>query len=1010
MTRNSKRRNPNGASGNKPSPRRGAKTKQTKVTPAKETASKVVRQTKLSFSDQVMSPASANGTVATAKAITPEARTVKIQLAHPSPPTTPERVGTTTTKPTTTNNSKKTPDDINRKNPPATAPSKDTSEDDNNKKPAAVRSPNHQQKTPPTHLAPQNPSNNTSAKDNGKKTPATDQQQKTQLKNAAETTKSTTKPTHDKDDPLDDDDGNNDNNNDDGNNSETTVTKKKTPTPNQYAPLDDENSGAKAKPKKTKKAKASKKRNDKKIPTSLQTPSETYKAIRYDGMIVLQPSEDPYQDFLKTLKAYFTIIQEVLGKDIFIASWDSEQETAFPPIKSPAKLPSSRESLGIYLGGYINPKQDGSRVYLNLRLITYKTHPVPMERFGMELAESLANSKHKMTMRRQPKPCQASRSECVGWMMYSCKSMNSETFIPALKKALKIPPDIAVGIQYRTIANEHGKKPAFDKENPPAAAIHLDIDERYALVYQAKAASLWRKNSKQRLPNGVQLRLVPCFTSATGKSMTDTQRSDAKTLLERQYYFIKEHLRILPAYFFISQLDAPLDPENTMTLRRAMMARAPKNMPTGRLIHNVDVSWNQPSKHTITSVVGRDREAQRFLVNMIPEFLHQYGEGASKWFTGAALLLYKDTKWNPEKGTTSSSKERNSEEMVKEDLWDLTDKWAKINVADTTSIRPATNTLDSPRTTAPMITNDAEHHRLASDKSVASFGNVYNRTRDADDEKEAEAQAMAAAAQATDLTGTQFEFSADQLENDRQKALNGPHSTGLSMSTAAKTTDSTRLKLKQAKEEIDILRKELTKQRLGDTPFPETEYESPETTPEVTLADSQTKQKKLKETIDKTSRDAYTERQALGAALSRNPRESIEIDSDAMEEEIVFTPIKIGSSTTDSDDTEMIDAEVINIGSSSSSSSSTDSSSESSDSSSDSESSSDSSTNSKNTQELVDSITKNTSKTEGHSGLPRDPADHQLPGSNSGSEMAHEPSLHPQGTAGDLPKAAGHGD
>jgi hypothetical protein len=262
------------------------------------------------------------------------------------------------------------------------------------------------------------------------------------------------------------------------------------------------------------------------------------------------------------LKAYFTIIQDVLGKDIFIASWDSEQEEAFPPLKNPAKIPSSRESLGIYLGGYINPKQDGSRVYLNLRLVTYKDLQVPMERFGMELADSLANSKHKMTIRRQPKPCQAAKSECVGWMMYSCKSMNSETFIPALKKALKIPPNVAVGIQYRTIANENGKKPAFDKENPPAAAIHLDIDERYALVYQARAASLWRKNSKQRLPNGVQLRLVPCFTLATGKSMTDTQRSDAKTLLERQYYFVKEHLRILPAYFFISQLDAPLGPDN----------------------------------------------------------------------------------------------------------------------------------------------------------------------------------------------------------------------------------------------------------------------------------------------------------------------------------------------------------------------------------------------------------------------------------------------------------------
>jgi hypothetical protein len=101
--------------------------------------------------------------------------------------------------------------------------------------------------------------------------------------------------------------------------------------------------------------------------------------------------------------------------------------------------------------------------------------------------------------------------------------MNSSTFIPALKKILKIPDDVSIGIQYRSIADATGKKPRFDKENPPAATIHIDIDERYALVYQARASSLWRKNSKQRLPNGVQLRLVPCFTSAIGKFMTEIQ-------------------------------------------------------------------------------------------------------------------------------------------------------------------------------------------------------------------------------------------------------------------------------------------------------------------------------------------------------------------------------------------------------------------------------------------------------------------------------------------------------
>jgi hypothetical protein len=192
-------------------------------------------------------------------------------------------------------------------------------------------------------------------------------------------------------------------------------------------------------------------------------------------------------------------------------------------------------------------------------------------------------------------------------MMYSSKTINSASFIPAIKKTLDIPEEVEIGIQYRSIATEHEKKPLYNKEDPAAATIHLDIDERYALVYQARAASLWRKNSKKRLPNGIQLlRLVPYFASTTGKSMTDNQRSDAKMLTKGHYYFVKAHLKMLPPYYFISQLDTPLSDENKITLRRAMMAQAPRNQPSSRLIHNVDIGWGQTTKYTIkiTTVIG----------------------------------------------------------------------------------------------------------------------------------------------------------------------------------------------------------------------------------------------------------------------------------------------------------------------------------------------------------------------------------------------------------------------
>ncbi len=89
------------------------------------------------------------------------------------------------------------------------------------------------------------------------------------------------------------------------------------------------------------------------------------------------------EEFIQLLKAYFQIIQDILGKDVHLAAWDKEQEQAFPPIKRHTKIPASRESLGIYLGTYVNPKTEGSKVYLNLRLVTLKTPLVPLTRFAM---------------------------------------------------------------------------------------------------------------------------------------------------------------------------------------------------------------------------------------------------------------------------------------------------------------------------------------------------------------------------------------------------------------------------------------------------------------------------------------------------------------------------------------------------------------------------------------------------------------------------------------------------
>ena len=182
-------------------------------------------------------------------------------------------------------------------------------------------------------------------------------------------------------------------------------------------------------------------------------------------------------------------------------------------------------------------------------------------------------------MNKEPQACQAVGSTCIGWFMYSTKHIDSKTFILKTKSILGIPPEIAVGISYRAIMNEYGPRPPYDGDDPLPAAIHLDIDEKFYMVYQPRASYLWRKNLKKRLPNGIQLRLVPCFSSPVGKSMTDDIRADAKILAERQGFFVKEHILRPIEYYFISLLDTAISPDNPLTLCRAMMARAPKDRP-----------------------------------------------------------------------------------------------------------------------------------------------------------------------------------------------------------------------------------------------------------------------------------------------------------------------------------------------------------------------------------------------------------------------------------------------
>jgi hypothetical protein len=885
MVRTPKRRNPSGASDKQTTPRRGEKSKQSKVTLERKMADNGARQTKLQFAAIKDTPTS-SGSLATTS-VTPETSAVAQRLKPPTPPSSPARDPKITLE--TTTRKKKTTKRKNKKN------NEITTNDDNN-------------------------------------TPS------------------------DKD-------------------ADVVIDGTRDEIPNVRAP------------------------------SASNQPSEEFRCIRYKGQIILPPSEQPFEDFVKKFREYFSIIQDILGKKVFIAAWDEEQDLSYKPLETPKSIQPRREDLAIYLGTYINPKAAGDTVYLNLRLVTYHPTPVPLERFGMELQDHLDKEKNQMVFYRQPLSCQAPKSECIGWFLHSTKTINSSAFIPAIRAALKIPNDVAIGVQYRAIANELGKKPPYDRKNRPPSALHFDIDERYAFIYQSKAASLWKKDAKLRLPNGIRLRIIPCFTTITGQSMTERQRSATNLLKERQHRFITTEVVVLPPYALIAQLDSPIDEDNSMTLRRAIMARAPEHYPSDRLIHNVDITWNQTGRHTITTCNDRLAEARRFVEGMIPEFLHRYGDGASKWFTSVGLRLYEEVTWNPDRQiTTSIAREEYAEGLLAENIWGGREVENRQAPPDPNRANPEDLETGPQEAIAP----DARYPtpRLTSDRLIASSGSAYQRPLDEEDVLAAQAKATAEAAMVIDHTGTEFEFSAEQIKRNRERADRTTPSSRYSMSTAAKTTPGTRIKLKETQEqlmesnkEIEKLRRNLAAHAAMNPPesseedsndhgrnkgrsYDPNDHRKPrahESEPDRSDSSCDT----WKHSYDKNDhRKARARRDKPGYYLDRghpikddgsessaNTLQSSNLEATsefyAAKQEQPATPTYISATR--------------------------------------------SSKFSKQKESKSPNSNKISFQPDEFSVSPQDHADHQEPGSKSGSRRANPPSDDPQGIAGDLPEDAGHG-
>jgi hypothetical protein len=171
--------------------------------------------------------------------------------------------------------------------------------------------------------------------------------------------------------------------------------------------------------------------------------------------------------------------------------------------------------------------------------------------------------------------------------------MHEDTLLSGLRKQLNIPSHVALGLRWKVIRNS--KK---GKALPPSPqALTLEIDELWYGQYSGDIAKLWKKYNR-KLVCGLQLRLVPCFTSPRMAVADDNTKMEASWMALKQQFFVNQHAMSLLVNFFIAFPDLPIvvrapeGSESNWTLRRHLMKAAPLGLPSQRLFLTVDQCYN----------------------------------------------------------------------------------------------------------------------------------------------------------------------------------------------------------------------------------------------------------------------------------------------------------------------------------------------------------------------------------------------------------------------------------
>lgn len=477
--------------------------------------------------------------------------------------------------------------------------------------------------------------------------------------------------------------------------------------------------------------------------TNLQQPLIITKDCRYTLQLKVMACDNPFQAVTLKFSALFTWIQDKVGKEIGIATWDDSHDKQKTYTK-PSQLPKATETTAWTSpwGSWMNlkPGQDGT-TFLKIRFVT-KSPDVLTKRLPDlgELRDEIAVATG-FQIGRSPIPCQAVQVGCVGWLFGSNKYMNSHDLLNEISSLINLPDYVRIGLSWRAIKLENGRTPPWIDNVQPASALHIDMDWLHAPVYKPELAKLFKKHGTTK-PLGVTLRLIPCFSSDEGKNATQDQRIAAVEMREKQEYLIKEHITVIKTPYILN-LDKPTKPNGTMTLRRYLKNLHPQGLVAARLILSVDKAWQQGSKDTnIITTKEYAPQVQEALRNMIPACVHRFGKGTKGWFSREGLLAFQGVKWDPNSHKSVSDNDIEALRTVTEDYFGMGIAWRKKKAAPTRSNQHPSPISGTPTASIPessgkqQITADQLLDDLANGKADApSFGDLYQRPHDGDTAK-----------------------------------------------------------------------------------------------------------------------------------------------------------------------------------------------------------------------------------------------------------------------------------